>query len=66
MLAPHSPAKPIPGGNTDAARVATFNQLPGGLDDTAVKLPRDTVMAQPGVRVGIDPDDVEFYEVFEF
>ena len=33
-------------------RVATFNQLPGGLDDTAVKLLRDTVMAQPGVRAG--------------
>jgi hypothetical protein len=88
------------------ARVATFNQLPGGLDDAAVKRLRDTVMAQPGVRagdhmhspksgkglsvivfenedaikavgkalsqrpeeqrVGIDPDDVEFYEVFEF
>ena len=88
------------------ARVATFNQLPGGLDDTAVKLLRDTVMAQPGVRTGyhmhspksgkglsiivfesqdaakavgkalgeltggstrrVDPDDVEFYEVFEF
>jgi hypothetical protein len=34
------------------ARVATFNQLPDGLDDPAVKLLRDTVMAQPGVRAG--------------
>jgi hypothetical protein len=34
------------------ARVATFNQLPEGLDEAAVKRLPDTVMAQPGIRAG--------------
>ncbi len=62
MLARTVPPSRFPDVTQVLARVATFNQLPGGLDDTAVKLRRDTVMAQPGVRVGIDPDDVEFYQ----
>jgi hypothetical protein len=88
------------------ARVATFNQLPDGLDDGAVDLLRDTIKDTPGYvagfhmrdprtnkalsvtvyedmdaiarvrdalaarpddrKVGIDPDDVEFFEAFSF
>jgi len=88
------------------ARVATFNQMPEGLDSEAVDLLRRTVRETPGfvagfhlldpntrkalsivvvenqeagravqaalaarpadARVGIDPDDVEFFEATSF
>lgn len=88
------------------ARVATFNSLPGDLDDGAVDLLRQTIKAVPGYvagfhlrdpqsnkamsvtvyedmaaverareamaerpddrKVGVDPDQVEFFEAFAF